>query len=705
MFIRILLNIMIFTNLSLIYCPAQVNGIKPPAPEKNPKELMLFGEKRIDNYYWMNDKKNPKVINYLKAENKYSDAILKPTVKLQNILYKEMINRIKQDDKTVPYEIDGYFYYTRFEKGKEYPFYCRKTGNPNSPEEILLDINKMAKGYKVFKVNGTFISTDNNILAFSVDTSGDQLNTITFLDIKKRVFLNDVIKNTNGNLVWCNDNKTVFYCLNDETVRSYKVFKHTLGTPKEDDIEIYFEADNLFEVNISKSKINDYIFIYSNSTNSSMISYFDANDPKGNFQVLQPKTSNVLYSVLSHGDRFFVRTNDSANNFKIVEAPIKDPRKNNWKDVIPHRPNTLVESFDVFKNFLVVKERTNGLTQIRVMNLNDKTEHTIEFNEETYQADLGNNKVFATDILRYQYTSLTTPMTTFDYNMKTKIKKLVKETEIPGGYNKNNYETKRLFATAADNTKIPISIVYKKGLNKDGQNPLLMLGYGAYGNSFNPGFSSDRLSLLDRGFVIAIAHIRGGQEMGRSWYEDGKMLKKINTFTDFISCAEYLISEKYTNPKKLFANGRSAGGLLMGAVTNMRPELFKGILAEVPWVDVVTDMLNADLPLTTLEYDEWGNPNKKNYYEYMLSYSPYDNVQKKNYPSILATGGLNDTQVLYWNPAKWVAKLRELKTDKNIILLKTNMGAGHSGASGRFEANKLTALKYAFMLDLCGIKK
>lgn len=703
--IKFLFCFLVYTQISFLNGYSQSKYIKPPVPLKIYNDFMSQGDPRIDEYFWLRDKDNPKVIEHLNAENKYSQEILKPFEKLQKKIFSEIIKRINPSDKSAPYLYDGYFYYIKYIPGKEYPVYCRKKDKLTSREEIMLDINEIAKPYKLFKISETFISTDNNILAFGVDTMGNRKYVLTFLDLKKEVFLDDVLNNTSGNMVWTNDNKTVFYCVNDETLRSYKVFKHILGAPAEKDVEIYHEKDNIFRITLHKSKTKEYIFISSNSVNSSEVRYLDANLPNENFKIIQPREPNLLYSVEQIENKFIIKTNNNAKNFKIVETFIKEPQKNNWKDLVAHNENIFIQNFTCFKDFLVLEEKKDGLPKIHIINFRDKSEHDIKFEEESYSAFLAENFQINTDLLRLGYTSLTTPVTIFDYNMNTKSKIIIKESQIPGGYNKNNYETKRIFAIASDGTKIPISIVYKKGMDRNGNNPLLLYGYGSYGNSIPPAFSSDRLSLLDRGFIYGIAHIRGGQEMGRYWYEDGKLLKKKNTFTDFISCSEYLINEKYTNPDKLFANGISAGGLLMGAILNMRPELYKGVIAEVPWVDIVTDMFDESLPLTTLEYDEWGNPKNKEFYDYMLSYSPYDNVKSQKYPAILATGGLNDTQVPFWSPAKWVAKLREMKQDNNIILLKINMNAGHSGDSGRFESNKLIALKYVFMLNLLGINK
>ena len=674
-------------------------GPQPPVAEKIDFEFKEFNTVRNDPYHWMHDRNNPKVIDYLNAENAYTESVMKPAEKLQQKLYNEIVGRIKQDDASVPYEDNGYFYYTRFEQGKEYPVFCRKKGSLDAAESVMLDVNAAAKGFKLYKVNETSVSPDNKIFAYAVDTSGNRVHSIYLKKPDSGDMLTDVISNTSSGATWANDNANFFYTIPDETLRSYKVMRHKVGSSSASDVMIYHETDPSYSVVVEKSKSGRFIFITSFSTLSSEIRFLDAEKPDGVWTVLQPREKDLLYFAEHRGDQFIIRTNDRAKNFKIVQTPVLKPSKANWKDLIPHRNEVLVEGFEIFSNYLVVAENSNALPSMRVIRQSDKQEHYIDFGEEVYSAFIGANRRFDTETFRYTYTSLTTPFSTFDYSMSTREKKLMKEAEVVGGYDKTKYETKRLWATSSEGLKIPISIVFKKGLSINGANPLLLYAYGSYGYSMSPTFSSERLSLLDRGFVYAIAHVRGGQEMGRSWYEDGKLLKKKNTFTDFIACAEYLIAEKYTSADRLFANGGSAGGLLMGAVTNMRPDLFKGVIADVPWVDVISDMLDSSIPLTTLEFDEWGNPNQKEYYDYMLSYSPYDQVKAKAFPAILATGGLNDSQVLYWNPAKWVAKIRAHQTNKNVVLLKMNMGTGHSGASGRFERQKLTALKYAFMLD------
>jgi oligopeptidase B len=680
--------------------------IKPPVAEKIKKELTLHGDTRVDYYYWLSERENPKVIEYLKAENEYLDSVMKHTEPLQEKLYNEIVGRIKQTDTSVPYLLNGYYYYTRYEEGKEYPVYCRKKGTMEAKEEILLNVNEMAKGHGYYHVTGLAVSSNNNLLAFGVDTVSRRKYTIYFKDLTTGEILADKIPVTTGQAAWANDNKTVFYAAKDDTtLRPFKICKHILGTDVSADKEIYDEKDETFEVIAYKSKSKKYIFIASYSTLSTEYRYLDADKPDGEFKIFQPREKDLLYDVEHFKDKFYIRTNYQARNFRLMQTPIDKTAKDNWTEVIPHRDDVLLEQFEIFNNFLVLNERKNGLNQLRIINWEDNAEHYLDFGEETYVAYIAYNPEFDTNLLRYSYSSLTTPWSTFDYNMNTKEKKLLKQEEVLGDFDPNNYHAERLYATATDGTKVPISLVYRKGLEKNGNNPCLLYGYGSYGYSTDPVFYSAGLSLLDRGFVYAIAHIRGGQEMGRYWYEDGKLLKKKNTFTDFIACAEHLIAQKYTNPDKLFALGGSAGGLLMGAVVNLRPDLFKGIIAEVPYVDVVTTMLDSSIPLTTSEYDEWGNPANKEYYDYMLSYSPYDNVEAKDYPAMLVTTGLQDSQVQYFEPAKWVAKLRDMKTDHNILLLKTNMEAGHSGVSGRFRQYKETALTFAFMLDQLGIKE
>jgi oligopeptidase B len=700
-----LVSILFLIGSGFTGCKMASETPEPPVAEKIPKELTIHGDTRIDNYYWLNERDNPKVIDYLKAENEYKDAVMKHTEPLQKKLYEEIVGRIKKTDMSVPYKERGYYYYSRYEGGGEYPIYCRKKGTMEAEEEILLNVNEMAKGHAYYHVAGFSVSTDNNLIAFGVDTVSRRKYTIHFKNLKTGEILHDEIPVTSGRAAWANDNKTVFYTLkDDETLRSYKIMKHILGTDPSSDKEVFEEKDVTFSTYVYKSRSKKYLIIGSSSTLSDEYRFLDADNPGGKLKIIQPREKDLLYDIAHYKDKFYIRTNYKAKNFRLMETPINKTAKENWKEIIPHRDDVLLQELEVFKDFLVVNERIKGLPNLRIMRWDKKGEHYLDFGEETYSAYISKNPEFDTDLLRYEYSSMTTPESVFDYNMNTKEKTLLKQEEVLGDFDPNNYHAERLYATARDGTKVPISLVYQKGLKKNGDNPLLLYGYGSYGYSTSASFRSDRLSLLDRGFVYAIAHIRGGQEMGRYWYEEGKLFKKKNTFTDFIDCAEHLITEKFTNPDKLFAQGGSAGGLLIGAVVNMRPDLFKGVIAAVPWVDVVTTMLEPDIPLTTSEYDEWGDPNKKEYYDYMLSYSPYDNVEAKDYPAMLVTTGLHDSQVQYFEPAKWAAKLRALKTDNNILILDTDMESGHGGASGRFRRYKRTALQYAFILDLVGIK-
>lgn len=687
---------------------------KPPMADKINKELTIHNNTRIDPYYWMrlaDEQKNAKVpdeqtkqvLKYLKAENEYTKTVLKHTDDLQEQLFKEIVGRIKKDDESVPVKRNGYYYYTRFQKGGEYPIYCRKKETLNAVEEVVLDVNQMAIGHDYFHVTGLSVSENNKIAAFGVDTVSRRQYTIHFKNLETGEILEDKILNTTGNVTWANDNKTVFFSTKDPiTLRSDRINRYKLGTDNPE--EVYYEKDETFDTYIYKTKSKRYLIIASSQTLSDEYQILEADNPTGTFKIFQPREKELEYQIDHYEDHFYIRTNkDNARNFKLMKTAINHTGKENWVDVIPHREDVFVQSFEIFENHLVVSERIKGLTQLRVMHWNGSEDYYIDFGEETYAVWISENPEFKTDILRYTYSSLTTPNSTFDYNMNMQEKILLKEEEVLGDFDKSNYEAKRLFARSDDNVKVPISVVYRKGLILNGNNPTLINGYGSYGASRDASFSSDRLSLLDRGFVFAIAHIRGGSEMGRWWYEDGKLLNKMNTFSDFNTCAEFLIDQKYTNPDKLFAMGGSAGGLLIGAVINMRPDLYKGVIAAVPFVDVVTTMLDETIPLTTFEYDEWGNPNEKEYYDYMRAYSPYDNVKRMNYPNIMVTTGYWDSQVQYWEPAKWVAKLRDFKTDDNLLVLHVNMDAGHGGVSGRFRRYKETALQYAFILDLAGI--
>ncbi|MEA1898433.1 MAG: S9 family peptidase [Bacteroidota bacterium] len=696
-------------------CTPKETDLKPPVAEKIAMELTIHGDTRVDNYYWMRlsdeqknaedpDEQTRKVREYLEAETNYANQVLANTDEFQQTLFDEIVGRIKKDDESVPYKENGYYYYTRYEEGQEYPIFCRKKETLDADEEILLNVNILADGYDYFQVGGMSISEDNNTLAYGVDTVSRRRYTIYFKDLETGELLIDQIPNTTGGVTWANDNNTVFFSTKDPvTLRSDKINIYQLGNNKAR--EIYYEEDETFSTYIYKTKSKKYLVIGSSHTLSTEYRILEANNPNGDFRVFQPREKELEYDINHFGKYFYIKTNIAgAKNFKLMKTPVSKTTKENWVDVIPHRDDVLLESIEIFKNFLVVSERIKGLTNLRVINWNGK-DYYIDFGEETYSARFSVNPEFDTDILRYGYSSLTTPNSTFDFNMVTEEKVLLKEETVLGGFDKENYETKRFFATAADGVEIPISIVYKKGLELDGNNPTLLYAYGSYGYSRDASFRSDRLSLIDRGFVYAIAHIRGGSEMGRWWYEDGKLLKKINTFSDFNACAEYLIEQKYTSPETLFAMGGSAGGLLMGAIVNMKPELYKAVVAAVPFVDVVTTMLDESIPLTSFEWDEWGDPRQKEYYDYMLSYSPYDNVEARDYPNMLVTTGFWDSQVQYWEPAKWVAKLRDMKTDDNLLVLHVNMEAGHGGVSGRFRRYRETALEYAFMLDMVGIKE
>ncbi len=680
--------------------------IQMPVAEKIKKEIICLGDTRTDYFYWMNERENPKVIKYLEDENEYLSEKLKHTEQLQEVLFDEIASRIKPDEQSVPYKDNGYFYYQRYEEQKEHPVYCRKKENLNNPEEVLLDVNNLAEGHPYFHVNDFSISFDNKLIAYSTDTLGRRKYDIRFKVLKTGKILPDIISNTDGELVWANDNKTVFYIKkDDETLREYQVWKHILGTPSEKDKLIFEEKNEAFYISLSKSKSDKYIFIASYSTLSTEYQILNADKPDDNFRIIISRSENHEYHAEPHGNDLYISTNfGGAENFKIVKTSLTNPNVKNAEEIIPYDKNVFIEDFDVFKDYLVINERKDGLMQLRIFNLLTKKTSYVDCGEDAYEIWISDNDEFDTNMLRFGYSSLTTPTSYFDFNMKTGEKILLKQKFAGIDFNKENYEAKRLFATASDGVKIPVSIVYRKGLQLTGQNPLLVYAYGSYGYSSDDGFRSSVLSLLNRGFVYAVAHVRGGQELGRKWYEDGKLLHKKNTFTDFIACTKYLQDLGYSSPNLTFAEGGSAGGLLTGAVSNMQPELYAGIISEVPFVDVVTTMLDESIPLTTGEYDEWGNPHEKKYYDYMLSYSPYDNVKKQNYPAMMITAGLHDSQVQYWEPAKWTAKLREYNTSNNPIYLYTNMDAGHGGASGRYKAYKETALIYAFILDVLNEK-
>ena len=674
--------------------------------KKIPTLIDKHGHVRVDDYYWLKERDNPEVVAYLNAENENSDRVMAHTKAFEEKLFEEIKARIKPTDMSVPYKRDGYFYYTRYEAGKEYPVFARRKGSLDQSEEITLDANVLAQGHEFFSIGGWALSADQTLMAYAVDTQGRRIFTIYFKNLQTGELLPDVIPDVTENLTWADDNRTLFYAKQDlKTLRAYQIYRHILGTGVARDQLVFEEPDETYVAYVYKTKSKQFLMIVSAHTLSQEYRYLAADEPSGEFTVFLARQREHEYHVDHFGDRFLIRTNDQAKNFRLMATPIDKIGQEHWQQIVPHRADVYLGDFEIFKDHLVLEERSRGLTQIRVMPWVGGEGYYLPFDEPAFRANVGANPEFDTTILRFEYTSMKTPLSIYDYDMARKTKTLLKQEEVLGGFDSHNYVTERLYAPAADGTEVPLSLVYRKGIKRHGQNPLLLYGYGAYGASIDAAFSSPRLSLIDRGFVYAIAHIRGGQELERQWYENGRLLKKKNTFTDFIACAEYLIREKFTNPEELFAMGRSAGGLLMGAIANMRPDLFKGIVAEVPFVDVVTTMLDPTIPLTTGEYDEWGDPNQREFYDYMLSYSPYDNVEAKKYPHLLATGGLHDSQVPYWEPAKWVAKLRAMKTDNNRILLKTNMEAGHGGSTGRFRRHRETAFSYVFLLDLAGIKE
>lgn len=676
-----------------------------PVAKKSPEELVKHDDIRVDNYYWLNDREDAEVISHLEKENAYYAEKTKHTVDFQASLFEEMKSRIKEDDSSVPYKHNGYWYITRYEIGKEYPIYARHKEHLEAAEEIMFNGNEMAKGHDYFNIGGIGISPDNTLAAYSVDTVSRRQYTLSIKNLETGEVYADKIENTTGGAVWANDNKTIFYTKKDPvTLRSDKIYKHVLGTPPASDVLIFNEEDDTYSTFVYKTKSKKYIVIGSFSTLTSEYRILKADDPEGTFKVFSPRTRGLEYSISHFGTDFFVLTNkDGATNFKLMRVDENNTSSDHWKEFIPHRQDVLLEDIDIFKAYYVLSERENGLNKLKIVKWDGSNNYYLPFDSETYTANVGANPDFNTEILRYSYNSMTTPSSVIDFNMSTKEKEVKKEQEVLGGkFDKENYIEERVWATAEDGVKVPMSIVYHKDTKLTNETPVLQYAYGSYGATIDPYFSTVRLSLLDRGFVYAIAHLRGGQYLGRPWYEDGKLLKKKNTFTDFIDCSKYLIENKYTSANHLYAMGGSAGGLLMGAIINMNPELYNGVVAAVPFVDVVTTMLDDSIPLTTGEYDEWGNPNEAAYYEYMKSYSPYDNVEAKMYPNMLVTTGLHDSQVQYFEPAKWVAKLRELKTDQNLILFDINMDAGHGGSSGRFEALKEVAKDYAFLLDLEG---
>jgi len=691
---------------SVLACAAPVlaQAPQPPVARVVPRADTTLGDVRIDNYFWLRDdhRKDPAVIGYLEEENRYTDAMMGHTAALQEKLFQEMKGRIRETDLSVPERIGNYFYYSRTETGKQYPILARKRGSLSAPEEVLLDQNRMAEGTRYFSLGAYEVSPDARMLAFAVDTTGAERYTLMVKDLTTGRILPDRVEQVNGNVEWAADNRTLFYGKSDAANRPHRILRHTLGTPTAGDAVVGEEPDELFGIGVGRTKDRRYLLISSGSFNASEVRVLPADQPMGTFRMIRPRKAELLYEVEHHGGRFLITTNENAPNFKLVSAPASDP--GNWRDLVPANDSVLLDGIDVFRNHLVLYQRQNAVRKIRVVRPDGTGGYDVGFPEPVYTIRPGQNPEFDSPTVRFTYTSLVTPASVYDFDMARRTRELRKATEVVGGYDPTRYATERSWARAADGTLIPLSIVYRKPLVRDGRRPLLLYAYGSYGSSTDPNFSSNNLSLLDRGVVYAIAHIRGGQEMGRHWYDQGKLLNKKNTFTDFIAAAEHLIGEKYTSRERLAIRGGSAGGLLMGAVVNMRPDLFRAVVADVPFVDVINTMLDASIPLTAGEWLQWGNPSQAEYYGYMKSYSPYDNVERKAYPAMLVTAGLNDPRVAYWEPAKWVAKLRAHKTDSNPLLLRTNMGAGHGGASGRYDALRETAFRYAFILDQLGIR-
>ncbi|HLJ45158.1 MAG TPA: S9 family peptidase [Bryobacteraceae bacterium] len=671
---------------------------QPPIAKLLPREITVHGDTRVDEYSWLRDREDADTIPYLEAENSYTEAMMAPTKELQEKLYAEILGRIKETDLSVPVRKDNYFYYTRTEQGLAYGISCRKEGSLEAPEEILLDANVLAAGEKYFRL-GTFnVSPDHKLLAYSIDVAGDEAYTVFVKDLATGTLLPDKVLRTYYSLEWVNDNRTFFYTVLDAAHRPYRVFRHRLGEP--DDVLVYEEPDARFTVGLSKTRSDRYIFINLHSAVTSEVRRAPANDPDAPFTVILPREHEIEYDVTHHGEHFYIRTNKGATNFRLMRTPAEDPSSTAWEEMLPARPGIMIDGVSAFENHIIVHERDRGLPKMRVCRAaNFADHHYIEFPEPAYSAFGNGNPEFRTTVFRYTYTSLVTPWSVFDYHMDTRERELKKQTEVLGGYAQSQYVSERIFALAPDETPIPMSVVYRKDTPRDGSAPMMLYGYGSYGASMDPGFSSDRLSLLDRGFVYAIAHIRGGGELGKSWHDAGKLLTKRNTFSDFIACAEHVIAQGYTSRNRLAIMGGSAGGMLMGAVINQRPELFHCVVAKVPFVDVLNTMLDPTLPLTISEYEEWGNPEDRQFYDYIRTYSPYDNVGEQAYPIMLVTSGLNDPRVSYWEPTKWVARLRRLRTDSNLLLLKTNMGTGHFGPSGRYDRIRETAFDYAFLLQ------
>lgn len=702
---RIFLLVVLIVAVSCQNQNQNMEVIEAPKAKSIPVKLEKHDDIRVDDYYWLNQRDNKEVIAYLEEENEYYDTLTAHTKSFQEELFEEMKGRIKEDDSSLPYKLNGYWYITRYETGKEYPIYSRKKDNLEAGEEIMFNCNELAEGHEYYDLRGVSVSPDNKLAAFGTDTISRRQYHIQIKNLETGEIYPDKIDNTTGSAAWANDNKTIFYTKKDPvTLRSDKIYKHVMGNPSEKDELIFHEEDDTFNTFVYKSKSRKYIIIGSYSTLTTEFQILSADDPNGKFKLFSEREKGLEYSIYHFESNFYILTNrDKATNFKLMKVDEKNTSSDNWEEFISHKPDVLLENIEIFKDYYVLTERENGLSKLKITKWDNSESYYIPFNSETYVAYPYANPDFDTENFRYVYNSMTSPYAIIDFNMATKVKEIKKEQEVLGGkFNKENYRSERIWANARDGAKVPVSLIYHKDTKLDGSSPLLQYGYGSYGSTSDPYFSSVRLSLLDRGFIFAIAHVRGGEYLGRPWYETGKLLNKKNTFTDFIDCSKYLTEKKYTSKEHLYAYGGSAGGLLMGAIVNMNPELYNGVIAAVPFVDVITTMLDDSIPLTTGEFDEWGDPNNKEHYEYMKSYSPYDNIVAQDYPNMLVTTGLHDSQVQYWEPAKWVAKLRVYKTDDNMLFLYTNMDAGHGGASGRFEALKETAKEYSFLIDLEG---
>jgi oligopeptidase B len=705
MFLRsVRLAILLVTSVLSLQIYAADTAPLPAAPfaKRVPKVTEINGYKLVDNYFWLRDKQNPDVRAYLEAENAYTDAVMKPTSSLQKKLYDEMLGRIKETDVDVPYKEGDYFYYSRTEAGKQYQIRCRKKGSLNAPEEVLLDINEMAKGQKFMSVAAYQVSDDGNLLAYSTDNTGFRQYTLAVKDLRTGKVLSDHAEKV-GSVVWANDNKTLFYTVEDSAKRQYRLFRHSLGTTGEDDL-VYEEKDERFNVDAGKSRSKAFIFLVSGSHTTTEVRYVPADQPMSEWRVIEPRKQDVEYYPDHNGDFFYIRVNDTGRNFRLVKAPVSDPRSQNWQELVAHRPNVMLDDIDFFKNYYVLYERENGLPQIRVSDLRSGQSRRIELPESAYDVSSYVNREYDSIKFRYNYQSFITPPSIFEYDMQSGASALLKQKEVPGGYDRTRYQVEQIYATASDDVKIPISVVHLKGAMLDGKGPLYLYGYGSYGYPIDIYFNSNIFSMVDRGVIAAVAHIRGGGEMGKAWHDDGRMMHKRNTFTDFIASAEYLVAQGYGSKDRLVIEGRSAGGLLMGAVLNMRPDLFHAAIVGVPFVDVINTMLDESLPLTVPEFEEWGNPKEKAAFDYMISYSPYDNIAAKSYPNILVKTSFNDSQVMYWEPAKYVAKMRATRNDHNLLILKTNLDpAGHGGASGRYDRMKEAAFDYSFILTQMGI--